>query len=168
MRLVVQRVKSASVSIDGAFVSASGPGVLCLVGIHVDDDKEDMEYCARKLLGAKLWDNENEKPWRKSLVQLNKELLCVSQFTLYGGMHSKKHIPDYKLSMPAKADEGGGSKEFYLNFLSKLKEDYPVEGKIFDGVFGAMMDVELVNDGPVTLVIDSPPKVLIDEGKNEA
>jgi D-tyrosyl-tRNA(Tyr) deacylase len=87
---------------------------------------------------------------RHGVKQRNLEVLCVSQFTLYGTL-SKKNQPDYKLAMraiPAKA--------LYSQFLSILKESYE-EDKIFDGKFGAMMDVELINDGPVTIIIDSEP-----------
>ena len=150
MRLVLQRVKSASVTtVDNAEVSRISSGIMCLVGIHENDTEADLNYCAKKLLTCKLWDNENEKPWRKSVVQMEKEILCVSQFTLYGTV-GKKSIPDYKYSM-----KSAPAKEFYDQFLAKLRTDYPLN-KIQDGIFGSMMDVALVNDGPVTLVIDSP------------
>lgn len=85
------------------------------------------------------------------MKQRNLEILCVSQFTLYGTL-SKKQQPDYKLAMKAVPAEA-----LYKKFLSMLKEGYGEEDKIFDGQFGAMMDVELINDGPVTIVIDSEP-----------
>jgi len=148
MRIVVQKVKSASVTVDGAVVSSIGPGAMALVGIHENDTKKDLEYCTKKLLGCKLWENDAGALWRHGVKQRNLELLCVSQFTLYGKL-TKKHQPDYKASMkaiPAKA--------MYEDFLEMLKSNYEPE-KIQDGVFGAMMDVALVNDGPVTIVIDS-------------
>jgi len=147
MRLVVQRVKSASVTVDGSVVSSIGPGAMALVGIHENDTEKDLEYCAKKLLGCKLWANDSG-PWRHGAKTKGLEILCVSQFTLYGKL-TKKNQPDYKASMksiPAKA--------MYENFLEMLKSQYEPE-KIQDGVFGAMMDVALVNDGPVTIVIDS-------------
>lgn len=153
MRIVVQRVRSASVTLTDAnanqpVVASIGPGLLALVGLHQDDTNQDLEYCCKKLLGCKLWDNGDGKPWRHSVKQKAYDCLCVSQFTLYGTL-SKKHQPDYKRAMKAVTAE-----TMYCSFLEMLQTDYLPE-KIHNGVFGAMMDVALVNDGPVTLVIDS-------------
>lgn len=160
MRLVLQRVKSASVKVEGEKISSIGPGIMALVGLHENDTEEDLRICCRKLLAAKLWPNENGGQWRHGVKQKKMEVLCVSQFTLYGTL-SKKNQPDYKLSMkaiPANA--------LYSQFLEMLKKDYE-EDKIFDGKFGAMMDVELINDGPVTIVIDSETQgVKQDDTKN--
>ena len=79
MRLVLQRVKSASITVDSQVVSSIGRGVLALVGLHENDSAEDLKYCAKKLCASKLWDNENEKSWRKSVKQLDYEVLLVSQ-----------------------------------------------------------------------------------------
>ena len=152
MKIVLQRVKRASVTVDQQVVSEIGPGLLALVGLHCEDEAADLEYCRRKLLQAKLWNNEKGSPWRHSVKQKNLEILCVSQFTLYGTLSSKKHTPDYRDSMKSEA-----ARSMYSDFLELLRQDYAKE-KIQDGVFGAMMDVELVNDGPVTLVIDSRTK----------
>jgi D-tyrosyl-tRNA(Tyr) deacylase len=148
MRLVVQKVKSASVTVDGNQVSAVGPGLLALVGIHEKDTEADVTYCSKRLLAAKLWPNESGGQWRHGVKQSGLEILCVSQFTLYGKL-SKKFQPDYKHSMKAIP-----AKVLYDKFLHELKMDYQEE-KVFDGVFGAMMDVQLVNDGPVTIIIES-------------
>ena len=105
-----------------------------MVGIHENDTQKDLEYCAKKLLGCKLWENDAGSPWRHGAKQRSLEILCVSQFTLYGKL-TKKHQPDYKASMkaiPAKA--------MYENFLELIKSQYEPD-KIHDGVFGAMMDV---------------------------
>lgn len=150
MRLVVQRVKSASVKVEGNRVSSIGPGLVALVGLHEHDCDDDMTYCCRKLLAAKLWANDNGGQWRHGVKQKNLDLLCVSQFTLYGKL-SKKNQPDYKVAMKA-----GPAEIMYAAFLQMLKDNYD-EDKIHDGVFGAMMDVELVNDGPVTIIIESEP-----------
>lgn len=150
MRLVLQRVKSASVRVEGETVSQIGPGVMALVGLHENDNEDNLKECCRKLLAAKLWANDNGGQWRHGVKQRNLEVLCVSQFTLYGTL-SKKNQPDYKLAMKAIP-----AQKLYSQFLSLLKENYE-EDKIFDGKFGEMMDVELVNDGPVTIVIDSEP-----------
>ena len=150
MKLVLQRVKSASVTVDNNVISSIGPGVLALVGLHENDTEENLLECSKKLLAAKLWENQNGGQWRHGVKQKNYEVLCVSQFTLYGKL-SKKNQPDYKLAMKAIPAE-----QLYSKFLSILKENYD-DNKIFDGKFGAMMDVELVNDGPVTLVVESEP-----------
>jgi len=91
MRIVLQRVKSASVTVDNAVVSSIGCGVLALVGLREGDTPADLEYCARKLCAAKLWGNEEGKGWRKAARQLDYELLLVSQFTLYGDVSNTKH-----------------------------------------------------------------------------
>jgi D-tyrosyl-tRNA(Tyr) deacylase len=153
MRLVIQRVKSASVTVEQKQVSAIGPGMLALVGLHLEDKDSDLQYCAKKLLAIKLWENQNGAPWRQHVKQKEFEILCVSQFTLYGTL-SKKNQPDYKLSM--KADQ---AQRKYNQFLQILRDGYAKE-KISDGKFGEMMDVELINDGPVTLVIDSRDEML--------
>jgi D-tyrosyl-tRNA(Tyr) deacylase len=124
---------------------------MALVGLHENDTKEDLEYCCKKLLACKLWANDNGATWRHGVKQRDLEVLCVSQFTLYGTL-TKKHQPDYKRAMKSVP-----ALEMYNAFLTMLKEGYQ-EDKIKDGVFGAMMDVALVNDGPVTIVIESEPK----------
>jgi len=151
MRLVVQRVKAASVSVEGEVISSIGPGIMALVGLHEDDAKEDLEFCCKKLLACKLWANDNGALWRHGVKQRDMEVLCVSQFTLYGTL-SKKNQPDYKKAMKAEP-----ARAMYSEFLEMLKAAYQ-EDKIKDGEFGAMMDVSLVNDGPVTLVFESEPK----------
>lgn len=156
MRLVVQRVKSASVTVEGQVVSSIGPGAMALVGLHQDDTKEDLEYCCKRLLACKLWENDSGAGWRHGVKQRGHEVLCVSQFTLYGTL-SKKHQPDYKLAMKSTP-----AQEMYQEFLDMLKANYEEE-KIKDGKFGAMMDVALVNDGPVTIVIESGPKAALEE-----
>lgn len=148
MKLVIQRCKKASVSVNEKQISAIGPGMLTLVGLHHEDTETDIQYCAKKLLAVKLWENDNGAPWRQHVKQKAYDILCVSQFTLYGTL-SKKNQPDYKLAM--KADQ---AQTMYNRFLDILKTGYEGD-KIFDGAFGQMMDVALVNDGPVTLVIDS-------------
>ena len=150
MRLVVQRVKSASVMVDGTVVSSIGRGVLALVGLHAADTPTDLSYCAKKLCGSKLWANEDGKGWRKSAKQLDLDVLLVSQFTLYGTVANKKHVPDFKRSMKSEA-----ASHMYDSFKVAVAAELGCATRVKDGVFGAMMDVALVNDGPVTLVIES-------------
>ena len=149
MRLVVQRVKKASVTVEGTIVAAIGPGAVALVGIHEEDTDVDVQYCCKKVLGCKLWNNDHDVPWRHGLKQRQLDVLCVSQFTLYGKVTNKKHQPDYKAAMKALPAE-----VVYTTFLQQLQDMYDAD-KIQTGVFGAMMDVELINDGPVTIIIDS-------------
>jgi len=147
----------ASVTVEGSIVSSIGPGAMALVGIHEDDTKEDLEYCCKRLLACKLWENDSGAPWRHGLKQRGLEILCVSQFTLYGKL-TKKNQPDYKHAMKAIQ-----AQEMYNMFLELLKSNYESE-KIRDGVFGAYMDVSLVNDGPVTIVIESEAYTKTNQG----
>lgn len=151
MRIVVQRVKSASVTVDNKVVSEIGPGLLALVGLHQTDDASDVDSMCRKLLSCKLWENANGAPWRQSVKQKGYDVLLVSQFTLYGRL-TKKNQPDYQDSMKAVP-----AAALYQSFVDKLRQEHTT-GKVCDGIFGAMMDVALVNDGPVTIMIDSPVK----------
>lgn len=122
---------------------------MALVGIHIEDTKEDLEWCVKRLLSVKLWENESGAAWRQHVKQKDYEILCVSQFTLYGTLSKKNTKPNYELAMKSIKAE-----EMYNSFLETLRSGYEVD-KIKDGRFGAMMDVALVNDGPVTLIIDS-------------
>eukprot|EP01026_Neomeris_dumetosa_P074344 TRINITY_DN7724_c0_g1_i1.p2 TRINITY_DN7724_c0_g1~~TRINITY_DN7724_c0_g1_i1.p2 ORF type:complete len:161 (+),score=19.02 TRINITY_DN7724_c0_g1_i1:89-571(+) len=148
MRVVIQRVKSASVTVEGSIVSQIGSGLVCLVGIREGDRQEDADYICRKLLNLRVWpDSNNGKAWQMNVQQLNYEILFVSQFTLHASL--KKNKPDYKLAMgPVEA------KQFYEDFVAQVRKTYRSD-LIKDGVFGAMMDVALVNDGPVTYVLDT-------------
>jgi D-aminoacyl-tRNA deacylase len=168
MRIVVQRVKQASVSVDNTIVSNIGTGIVALVGIHENDTIDDLQYCCHRLVGCKLFSNSDNKDWRQSIKQLNYECLLISQFTLYGTVNNnKQYKPDYKLAMktqPAKA--------LYEQFVTLVEQEYykipnsknknnPISiptdntNKIKNGIFGAMMDVSLINDGPVTIIIES-------------
>jgi D-tyrosyl-tRNA(Tyr) deacylase len=146
MRAIVQRVTSAAVTVDGEQVSRIGPGLLCLIGIRDGDQDSDAEFIARKLLNIRLWPTE-KKAWDLNVQHQDMELLCVSQFTLYGRLKGNK--TDFSKAMGPVA-----AREFYSSFIDRLRQQYNPE-KVKDGVFGAMMQVELVNDGPVTFIIDS-------------
>ncbi|KXS20034.1 D-tyrosyl-tRNA deacylase [Gonapodya prolifera JEL478] len=148
MRLVLQRVSRASVTVDGETVSSIGRGICVLVGIAQDDqEKADADVLAKKLLDIRMWP-DGEKAWAKGVRDIGGEVLCVSQFTLHARLN-KGTKPDFSRAMKT-----AQAREFYETFLAKLRSLYDPE-KIKDGVFGAMMSVEIVNDGPVTLVIDS-------------
>ncbi|XP_021907578.1 D-tyrosyl-tRNA(Tyr) deacylase [Carica papaya] len=148
MRAVVQRVSSASVEVDGRIVSEIGPGLLVLVGLHESDTDSDADYICRKVLNMRLFPNERTgKGWDQNVVQRNYGVLLVSQFTLYGFLKGNK--PDFHVAMaPQKA------KTFYASLVEKFQRSYSSEA-VKDGVFGAMMKVNLVNDGPVTMQLDS-------------
>ncbi|XP_065876977.1 uncharacterized protein [Euphorbia lathyris] len=149
MRAVVQRVTSASVEVDGHIVSAIGPGLLVLVGLHESDTDSDAEYICRKVLNMRLFPNEaTGRGWDQNVMQRNYGVLLVSQFTLYGILKGNK--PDFHVAMPPQK-----AKPFYDSIVEKFRKSYQPEA-IKDGVFGAMMKVNLVNDGPVTMQLDSP------------
>ncbi|CAN9148110.1 unnamed protein product [Alternaria alternata] len=156
MRTVLQRVKSASVTVDGQLVSSIGKGLLVLAAVSKDDTEKDVEAMASKILKAKLWDDESKDPpgrWKCSVADIHGEVLCVSQFTLLASM-KKGNKPDFHQSA-----NGEKAKTLYQAFYNKVGALYE-PGKVKDGVFAAMMDVALVNDGPVTIQIDTnPPKM---------
>ncbi|XP_021726582.1 D-tyrosyl-tRNA(Tyr) deacylase-like [Chenopodium quinoa] len=149
MRAVVQRVTSASVEVDGSIVSQIGPGLLVLIGVHDSDSDSDSNYICRKVLNMRLFPNENTgKAWDQSVMQKNYEVLLVSQFTLYGTLKGNK--PDFHVAMPPQR-----AKPFYETVVENFRKSYNPDS-IKDGIFGAMMKVNLVNDGPVTLQLESP------------
>ncbi|KAJ4818236.1 D-tyrosyl-tRNA(Tyr) deacylase [Rhynchospora pubera] len=147
---MVQRVLSASVEVEGRIVSQIGPGLLVLVGIHEADADSDADYICRKVLNMRLFPNEETgKAWDQSVVQRDYEVLLVSQFTLYGVLKGNK--PDFHVAMPPQI-----AKPFYASLVEKLQKAYSSDA-VKDGIFGAMMKVNLVNDGPVTMQLDSSP-----------
>ncbi|KAF2726270.1 putative aminoacyl-tRNA hydrolase [Polychaeton citri CBS 116435] len=153
MKTVIQRVKSASVTVDGQLISTISKGLLVLAAVGKEDTKADCEKMARDILKVKLWnDPTTDAKWKRNVVDIQGDILCVSQFTLLAS--TKKGNPSFHRS----ADPAKG-KELYDHFIGKVRESY-VGDRVKDGVFQAMMDVGLVNDGPVTIEIDtSPPKM---------
>ncbi|EMF14554.1 aminoacyl-tRNA hydrolase [Sphaerulina musiva SO2202] len=149
MKTVIQRVKSASVTVDGQLISTIGKGLLVLAAIAKEDTAKEVESMAAKVLKVKLWDDEQGGgKWKKNVQEINGEVLCVSQFTLLAS--TKK---GNKPSFHASADPTKG-KELYDLFFNQVRKLYR-EDRVKDGVFQAMMDVGLVNDGPVS---DEPPQ----------
>ena len=148
MRLVLQRVKKASVFVDNKVVGEIGLGLLVLLGVEQNDDKEDVLWLVKKLLGIRVLSDENGK-MNLSLKQVNGSVLVVSQFTLHAST-KKGNRPSYmNAAEPKKANE------FYEEFILQIKN----EGvQVQTGVFGANMQVELINDGPVTIFLDSKNK----------
>lgn len=145
MRGVVQRVKRASVSVDDKVISKIDKGIMLLLGIEVNDDEKDLEYIVKKVSKLRIFDDE-EGVMNKSLLDYDLEILVVSQFTLYGDAR-KGNRPSYIRS--AKFDEGI---ILYEKFIEEMKK---LGIKVSVGEYGADMDVELINDGPVTILLDS-------------
>lgn len=145
MRSVVQRVTRASVTVDGEVIGKIDNGLLILLAVCDDDTDKDMVYMADKITGLRIFEDEDEK-MNLSVEDINGELLVVSQFTLYGDCRKGKR-PSF-----AAAGNPQYANEMYEKFVGYLKE----KGfKTETGSFGADMKVELLNDGPVTLMIDS-------------
>ncbi len=146
MRVVIQRVSSASVTIDGAVKSAIGPGLLVLLGIGHEDGEEDIDYLVKKTAALRIF-NDADGVMNRSLVDIDGEALVVSQFTL---MASTK-----KGNRPSYIEAAGHEKAIplYEAFCRRLGE--AIGKPVGTGEFGADMKVALVNDGPVTICIDS-------------
>lgn len=145
MRAVVQRVKEANVSVDGELIGSINKGLLVLLGVKVGDKDEDFLYIQRKVYNLRIFDDENGV-MNKSLLDLGYDLLLVSQFTLYGDAR-KGNRPSYVQA--AKSEE---ATYYYEKFIEESKKN---NIKVEHGKFGADMDVSLINDGPVTILLDS-------------
>jgi len=147
MRLVIQRVKHASVKVDGELKGEIGQGFLVLLGIKKGDTDRDLDYCVKKLVGLRVFEDENEK-MNLSVTDINGDFLIISQFTLYADT-KKGNRPSFIM-----AEEPEKANSMYETFIEKVKN---ASGrKVAKGVFGADMKVELLNDGPVTIIIESP------------
>ena len=147
MRLVVQRVKYASVKVDGEIKGEIGQGFLVLLGVKKGDTDKDLDYCVKKLVGLRVFEDENDK-MNLAVSDVNGDFLIISQFTLYGDTR-KGNRPSFIM-----AEEPEKANEMYEIFLEKVKSSSG--RKVEKGVFGADMKVELLNDGPVTILIESP------------
>ncbi|KAK3343008.1 D-Tyr tRNAtyr deacylase-like domain-containing protein [Neurospora tetraspora] len=150
MKAILQRVLSASVTVDNQLVSAIGQGILVLAAVAPGDTVKEAEALASKVLKLKLWDDESGGRWKKSVQDIGGEVLCVSQFTLLAST-KKGSKPDFHGALGP--DE---AKTLYDLFYKKVQEGYAAE-KVKNGVFQAMMQVALVNDGPVTLEVSATP-----------
>ncbi|KAJ3438715.1 d-aminoacyl-tRNA deacylase 1 [Anaeramoeba flamelloides] len=150
MKIVITRVSSASVTVENEVVGSIEKGILALVGICKDDTKEDLEYIIKKLINIRLWaDPKTNKPWSSSVKSLGLPVLLISQFTLFART-KKGNKPDFHLAMGAEK-----SSPMFENFCKRVGEELGDQNKVQQGVFGAMMKVESINDGPVTITIDS-------------
>ena len=147
MKLVIQRVKSASVSIDGRVYNAIQQGLLLLVGVGPEDQQEDLDYAVRKIVNMRIF-SDDEGKMNLSVKDIQGEILSVSQFTLFADT-KKGNRPAF--TGAAKPDM---AEAFYQEFNQELAKEVSVEA----GVFGADMQVELVNDGSVTIILDTKNK----------
>jgi D-tyrosyl-tRNA(Tyr) deacylase len=145
VKIVLQRVKSARVTVDGNIVSAIGRGILVLIGVHADDTIAQADFLAAKCAEIRIFPNSSGK-MDVSLSDSGGEALIVSQFTLLADCRKGRRPSFIEAADPEKGEK------LYMYFVEKLKEKIHV---VKTGVFGAMMDVELVNDGPVTILLNS-------------
>ncbi|CUS22406.1 LAQU0S05e04654g1_1 [Lachancea quebecensis] len=148
MRVVLQKVSRAAVTVDSEVVSAIKEGYMLLVGISVHDTIEDAEKISRKVLNLRIFEDENGAFWKKNVREAGGQILSISQFTLQA-LTKKGTKPDFHL-----AQKGHLAKELYNEFLGLLRKDMGDEN-VKDGVFGAMMSCDLVNEGPVTIILDT-------------
>ena len=149
MRVVVQRVLEASVTVDGALVSQIGNGLLVLLGIEDADTQNDIEWLTKKIANLRIFNDENGV-MNRSLIETNGDAIVVSQFTLHAST-KKGNRPSYLRA--AKAEIAIPK---YKNFVGQLEQE--LGRKVGAGIFGADMKVALLNDGPVTITIDTKNK----------
>lgn len=145
MRAVVQRVTSSKVMVDGKIVGSINKGINVLIGISCDDNEGDLKYIKDKIINLRIFEDENFK-MNKSLMDIGGEMLVISQFTLYGDCR-KGRRPNFMAALG-----GEESKKLYDKFILMLKEHGI---KVETGIFGADMKVDIQNDGPVTILLDS-------------
>jgi D-tyrosyl-tRNA(Tyr) deacylase len=144
MRAVIQRVKEAEVKISGKIVGKIGKGLLVLLAVHQTDSEDKIEKLATKIINLRIFSDKNDK-MNLSVKDVKGEILVVSQFTLYGDT-TKGNRPSFiESARPEKAVS------YYEKFVEKIKDSGL---KTATGKFGAMMDVSLINDGPITVIID--------------
>ena len=149
MRIVIQRVSNASVTVDHLITGAIEKGLLILVGIEDADTDEDIQWLSNKIVNLRIFDDENKIP-NISVTDVNGSILVVSQFTLQAST-KKGNRPSY-----IKASKAEIAIPIYEKFIKQLENDFGK--KIETGEFGADMKVTLVNDGPVTIIMDSKNK----------
>lgn len=146
MRIVIQRVREASVTVDEKIVSKIGCGFLILLGIETEDNDEDIAWLCGKVCKLRVFSDE-EGAMNRSIVDVDGDIIVVSQFTLHASTKKGNRPSFIKAARPDVAIP------LYQQFVQQLQKD--LNKKVQTGTFGAMMDVSLVNDGPVTIIIDS-------------
>ena len=146
MRIVIQRVKFSQVTVNGEIVGKIGRGLNLLVGIASTDTETELDFLARKCLELRLFGGEEESDrWEKSIQEIGGELLVISQFTLYGDCRKGRRPSFDRSATPHLAED------LYNHFVAKLRESGL---RVETGKFGAMMQVSIENDGPVTLLLE--------------
>ena len=145
MRAVVQRVSRAKVTVDDRVTGEIATGLLVLLGVSTDDGTAAADYLVEKIVNLRIFEDDDDK-MNRSLIDIGGEMLVVSQFTLYGDTRRGRR-PSF-----INAARGDDAVRLYEYFVARSRETIV---KVDTGEFGAMMDVELVNDGPVTIVLDS-------------
>jgi len=145
MRLLIQRVKQASVTVNGQVTGQIGAGLLVFIGIHRDDTPDKTLWLAKKLIGMRIFKDDQDK-MNLSIEDIGGKLLVISQFTLYGNCLSGKRPDFLESALPEPAFL------LYEKFISELKELSHLE--VHTGIFGAAMEVSLINDGPVTFILE--------------
>lgn len=148
MRAVVQRVKSAKVEVDAEITGEIDSGLLVFLGIGKEDQQEDADYLLKKIINLRIFEDDDQR-LNLSAIDLNKDLMLVSQFTLFGDCRKGRRPSFFEAAPPAEAEK------LYSYFVEEANKS---ELKIATGEFQAMMDVSLVNDGPVTILVDSKKK----------
>lgn len=148
MKIVIQRVSKASVKVNDEVVGAINNGFLLLVGVTHDDTSEDVDYLVKKIINMRIFEDENGK-MNLSLLQKGYDILSISQFTLFAQTH-KGNRPGF-----SNAANPELAKKLYDEFNMKLRAE---NIKVETGIFAAKMEVSLINDGPVTIIIDSKNK----------
>ena len=148
MKAVIQRVKSASVSVDDKIIGEIATGFLILLGVEQSDTKEDLDYLVKKIIGLRIFKDDN-KNMNLSIQDVGGKALVVSQFTLCADTSRGRRPSFIKAANPEEADS------MYQQFCEQLTIN---NLSVQTGKFGAIMDVSLVNDGPVTIILDSREK----------
>lgn len=149
MRAVIQRVSEASVTVTGRVYSRTGPGLLVLLAMAPGDEEKEISWMIRKILNLRIFEDDEGK-MNRSVLDTGGDLLLVSQFTLYGDT-SRGNRPGFSASAPfSKAHD------LYNRFVETMRSECSL--RIETGYFGAEMQVALINDGPVTMIVDSPLK----------
>ena len=145
MIAIIQRVKKSSVTAGGKVIGKTGRGLLILLGVAKEDKSADADYLAEKIINLRVFEDKDGR-MNRSLIETGGEMLVVSQFTLLGDCRKGRRPSFVNAAKPEKANE------LYMHFITRVQQ----KGITAEtGQFGAMMDVSLINDGPVTLIVES-------------